>query len=76
MASIQKITEFVPGRKTLSGTHITVYYETGRKVNYYGTDTLPLTVANFLTSDKTTSETTYINDDHCKCINKRTTYRQ
>lgn len=76
MASIKKITEFVSGRNpSLGGTHYTVYYESGRKVNYYGTDTLPMNVVNFLTGENTVAETTYIEDDHMNCINKRIAYK-
>lgn len=76
MASIKKITEFVSGRHpSLGDTHYTVNYESGRKVNYYGTDTLPMNVVNFLISENTVAETTYIEDDHMKCTNKRITYK-
>lgn len=74
MANIQKITVFKGGRK-LFGDHYTIYYETGRKVNYYGSDTLPMTVVNFLTNENTISETVYIDDDHNHCVNSRTTYK-
>ena len=76
MKGIKRITEFVSGNHhRLGGTHYTVYYESGRKVNYYGTDTLPMSVVSFLTSDSTTSETVYIEDAYMKCINKRVTYK-
>lgn len=74
MASIQKITEFKAGREALSDTHYTVYYDTGRRVNYYGRDTLPMTVVNFLTDENTVSETVYIEDNYLHCVNSRTTY--
>ena len=77
MAKIRMITEWESGRKVFdTDTHFTVYYESGRKVNYYGNDTMPIPVVEFLTSDKTVSETTYINDSFNKCINKRTKYIQ
>ena len=76
MKTIKRITEFVNGRHpSLGSTHYTVYYESGRKVNYYGKDNLPMSVVNYLTSDNTVSETVYIEDEHMKCINKRITYR-
>lgn len=76
MKNIKRITEFVSGNHpSLGGTHYTVYYESGRKVNYYGTDNLPMSVVNFLTSENTISETTYIEDTHMKCINRRITYK-
>lgn len=73
---IKRITEFVSGNHpSLGGTHYTVYYKSGRKVNYYGVDTLPMSVVNFLTSKNTVSETLYIEDTFLKCINKRITYK-
>lgn len=76
MTSIKKITEYVNGRRpSLGGTHYTVYYESGRKVNYYGTDTLPMSVVNFLTGENTVAETTYLEDHFLKCTNKRITYK-
>lgn len=74
--NIKRITEFVNGsHPSLGGTHYTVYYESGRKVNYYGKDNLPMSVVNFLTGENTVSETLYIEDTHLKCINKRITYK-
>ena len=74
--SIKKITEFVNGKHpSLGGTHYTVYYESGRKVNYYGKDNLPMSVVNYLTDNNTVSETLYIEDDYLKCINKRIVYK-
>lgn len=78
MKGIKRITEFVGGNdrnSRFSKTHFTVYYESGRKVNYYGDDTLPMSVVNFLTGERTVSETVYIEDTYNGCINKRTTYR-
>lgn len=76
MKNIKKITEFVSGRHpSLGDTHYTVYYESGRKVNYYGKDNLPMSVVNFLTSENTVSETLHIEDTYMKCINKRITYK-
>lgn len=76
MKGIQRITEFQSGNNSgLSKTHFTVYYQSGRKVNYYGCDTLPMSVVNYLTSESTVSETIYIEDTYLRCINKRTTYR-
>ena len=75
MASIKKITVFKTGRKVFEDIHYTVYYETGRKVNYYGSDTLPMTIVNFLTDENTISETVYIEDGYNHCINSRTTYK-
>lgn len=76
MKGIKRISEFVSGNhKSLGGNHFTVYYESGGKVNYYGTDTLPMTVVDFLTSENTVSETTYIEDNYLKCINKRVIYK-
>lgn len=73
---IEKITEFVSGtHPSLGGTHYTVYYKSGRKVNYYGEDNLPMSVVNFLTSENTVSETVYIEDTYMKCINKRIIYK-
>lgn len=74
MANIQKITEFKAGRETLGDIHYTVYYDTGRRVNYYGRDTLPMTVVNILTDENTVSETVYIEDNYLHCVNSRTTY--
>ena len=78
MKGIKKITEFVSGKHpSLGGTHYTVYYESGRKVNYYGKDTLPMSVVNFLTDENTVSETLYI-EDHAigrTIVNKRITYK-
>jgi len=74
MASIQKITEFKAGRETLGDIHYTVYYDSGRRVNYYGRDTLPMTVVNLLTDENTVSETVYIDDNYLHCVNSRTTY--
>lgn len=76
MKNIKRITEFVSGNHpSLGGTHYTVYYESGRRVNYYGVDTLPMSVVNFLLDDNTVSETVYIEDTHMKCTNKRITYK-
>lgn len=74
MANIQKITEFKAGRETLGDIHYTVYYDSGRRVNYYGRDTLPMTVVNLLTDENTVSETVYIEDNYLHCVNSRTTY--
>ena len=57
MSNIYMITEFKAGREALSETHYTVYYNSGRRVNYYGRDTLPMTVVNILTDENTVSET-------------------
>ena len=76
MAKIKMVTEFIGGRNPFNDVHTTVYYQSGRKVNYYSKDTMPTPVVDFLTSDKTVSETTYINDSFCKCINKRVKYTQ
>ena len=74
MTNIRKITEFKAGRETLGDIHYTVYYDTGRRVNYYGRNTLPMTVVNFLTDENTVSETVYIDDNYLHCVNSRTTY--
>ena len=75
-ATIKRISEFTSplGVTKTSKTQITVYYESGRKVSYCDNDTLPMSVVEFLTSDKTTSDTIYIPDSGK--FNKRTTYRQ
>ena len=76
MKNIKKITEFQSGKRpSLGGAHYTVYYESGRKVNYYGTDNLPMSVVSFLTSENPVSETVYIEDKYMRCINKRIVYR-
>ena len=74
--NIEKITEFIGGKHCgLSDTHYTVYYKSGRRVNYYGTDNLPMSIVDYLTDNNTISVTTYIDDDYMKCINKRITYK-
>ena len=73
---IKSITEFIDGRHpSLGGTHYTVYYKSGKKVNYYGTDNLPMSVVDFLTGENTVCETVYFPDDYRKCIDKRITYK-
>ena len=71
---ITRISEFQAGNETMKNVSYTVYYDSGRKVNYTGRDTLPLTVVTFLTAETTVSETVYINDDYNNCVNKRTVY--
>lgn len=34
-----------------------------------------MNVVNFLTGENTVAETTYIEDDHMNCINKRIVYK-
>ena len=71
---ITRISEFQAGNETVKNVNYTVYYDSGRKVNYTGRDTLPMTVVTFLTAETTVSETVYINDDYNNCVNKRTVY--
>ena len=54
-------------------TKWTVKYKSGRRYEYRESDTMPMTVVNFLTADTTESKTVYIPDEGF--VNRRTTYR-
>ena len=75
---ICKITEFVSEhglfKNNKNKSHLTVYYTSGRKYNYYDNDTLPMPVVDFLTSENTVSNTVYI-PDRGK-VNKRIVYKR
>ena len=73
MAKIIRIHEFT-FQGDFGDSQITVYYESGRQFKYSGKDALPMPVVEFLTSEKTVSNTTYI--PYRNKINKRTIYKQ
>ena len=75
MKNIKQITEFVLGGHSIhDGTHLTVYYKSGRRQTYYDKDILPMSVVEFLTDEGTISETTYLRDNLSNRINKRIKY--
>lgn len=75
MKNINQITEFVLGGHSIhDGTHLTVYYKSGRQKTYYSKGILPMSVVEFLTDESTISETTYIHDDVNNLTHKRIKY--